>query len=320
MLTLGTVLIVRQVSKGDSKPPEVVFPLLSLTSQPVDVAEKLLQDQGLVPIRSAQLSETVPVNKVWDQSPKAGESVRKGDKITLIYNPGKGTVALPLLVGLTQDEAVKKLTALGLTNAIVGQESDTILAGQVVLQDPPASDVKPGSRVTLTVSLGKGKIEVPNVLNLDSNTAAAQLGAKGFTITTATQADETIPAGRVVSTEPPPGTTVDKGSAVKIVISDGPPKIALPNVEGLSLEDAVSKLSGNFQWSMKTTDVPFGDARDGKVISQSPGPGAQVPKGTTVTLLVGKALPPPTTVPTTSTTVKTTTTPPPVTIKPPTTT
>ena len=312
ILIVGTVLVVRQVSKKDGGPVEQVFPLPDVR-KPLDEAQKTLQDLGLVPIAQPQYSDTAKVNDVWAQSPVPGDLVKKGDKVTLTYNPGKGTVALPSLVGLPKADAVAKLTTLGLKSAFVDQESDTIPVDQVVAQDPPASDVAPGSKVTLTVSVGKGKIEVINVLNLDLATASNQLGAKGFTITTETKSDETIAAGKVISTDPAPGTTVDKGTTVKLVISDGPPKVVVPNVEGLSLDDAVTKLTGSFQWSMKTTDVPYGDSRDGKVISQSPAAGAQVPKGTTVTLLVGKALPQPTTLPatTTSTTIaKTTTTAP----------
>jgi eukaryotic-like serine/threonine-protein kinase len=308
VLALGTVLVVKQLSKKDTNTSVDVFPLVSLIGQPLDVAEKTLQNLNLVLIRKPLYSEGVPTNQVYDQDPRPDSLVKKGDQITLTYNPGKGTVALVSVVGLTKEEATKKLTELGLTPVFVDLESDTEPAGKVLVQDPPASEVAPGSKVTLTVSVGKGKAEVPNVLSLDQAAAAAQLGAKGFAVTTELRADEAVPAGKVVATDPMPGTTVDKGSSVKIIISDGPPKVAVPNVEGLSVDDAVAKLAGSFQSQIKFSDVPYGDARVNHVINQSVGPGAQVPKGTTITLLVGRELPAPTTVPTTSTTKAPTTT------------
>lgn len=305
ILAIGTVLVVRSLSNNDTDAPVDVFTLADFRTQTLDDAVKALQGQNLVAIPTPQAADAVPVNQVYDQDPKPGALVQKGDQIKLIYNPPKGTVAIPLLVGLTKADATAKLAALNLQPVYVDEASDTVPLDQVIAQEPGPSEATPGSKVTLKISSGKAKLEVPNVLSLDLAVASNQLGAKGFTITTETKADETIPPGKVISTDPPPGTTVEKGSAVKLVISDGPPKVAVPNVEGLTLEEAVTKLTGNFQWSMKTTDVPFGDDRDGKVISQSPPPGAQVPKGTAVTLLVGKALPPP---PTTTTTLAPTTT------------
>ena len=299
VLALGTVLIVKAVSKKDTPAVEQVFPLVDVRQTLLDAASKTLTEQGLVVDTVPKASDSVTENEVYDQDPKPNALVKKGDKVTLTFNPPKGNVALPSLVGLTKDEVTRQLTALGLTAEYTPQESDTIAENLVISQDPPASAVKPGTKIKVVVSAGKGKIEVPNVLNLDLATASNQLGAKGFAITTETKADETIPAGKIISTDPGPGISVDKGTSIKLVISDGPPKVAVPNVEGLTLDEAVAKLTGNFQWSTKFSDVPFGDPRDGKVISQSPGAGAQVPKGTPVTLLVGKALPAPTTVPTT---------------------
>lgn len=313
ILALGTVLVVKALTKKDPAVVEEVFPLVDVRTTQLDAASKQLTDLGLVVEPNPVPSETALENEVYDQEPKPNALVKRGDKVTLTFNPPKGNVALPSLVGQTKDEVTKQLTALGLVPQFADQESDTVAEGLVISQDPPASEIKPGSTVKFVVSIGKGKVEVPNVLNLDLATASNQLGAKGFTqITTEAKADETIPAGKVISTDPAPGITVEKGSPIKIVISDGPPKVAVPNVEGLTLDEAVAKLTGNFQWSMKTSDVPFGDPRDGKVISQSPGAGAQVPKGTQVTLLVGKALPAPTTVATTqpATTQPATTKPP----------
>jgi peptidoglycan hydrolase-like protein with peptidoglycan-binding domain len=69
-------------------------------------------------------------------------------------------------------------------------------------------------------------------------------------------------------------------------------KVTVPNVVNLPPDDATSKLAGNFTAQIKYLEVPFGDPRVNRVISQSPAAGSQVAKGTTVLLIVGKQMVP----------------------------
>jgi beta-lactam-binding protein with PASTA domain len=62
------------------------------------------------------------------------------------------------------------------------------------------------------------------------------------TVTTA--ASTTVPAGRVISQSPTAGTQVTQGSAVTLVVSSGPPQVAVPNVVGLTQAAATSAITG----------------------------------------------------------------------------
>ena len=215
-------------------------------------------------------------------------------------------------MGKTSDEAEQILTQLGLKASLSAQESQDQPEGQVLAQDPQPGKVDVGRTVVLTVSAGKGTVAVPNVANLDQVTAAAQLSAAGLGVKTTQEANDTIPAGKVIRTLPPAGQTVPKGTEVTMVVSSGAEQIPVPAVEGKTEADARNALqAAGFLQRVVYQDVPFNSTQDGKVISQAPAPGTPLPKGETVSLVVGKAVPPPTT---------TTTNPPSTTEKPTTTT
>jgi serine/threonine-protein kinase len=282
--------------------------VVDVRGQTLDAARKAIQDQGLVPDEQGVLNETVPVNNVWEQQPAPGTEMKQGEKVVLVYNPGKGTVNLPNLKGQTQQAAEATITGLGLTADVVPLQSDTA-AGLVLDQNPQAGPVETGSKVTLTVSSGAGQVPVPNVVGLDQVTAAAQLAAKGFQVTTTQEANDTVAAGKVIRTDPTANTPADSGASVTMVVSTGPAPVAVPNVEGLTESAARDTLqAAGFQQIVKSQDVPFGSDQNGKVISQTPAGGTKLAKGSPVTLIVGHALPPPTTTTTLPPTTRATTT------------
>ena len=178
----------------------------------------------------------------------------------------------------------------------------------VLAQDPPPGKVDVGRTVVLTVSAGKGIVAVPNVANLDQVTAAAQLTTAQLGVKTAQEPSDTVAAGKVIRTLPPAGQKVPKGTEVTMVVSTGAEPVPVPGVEGKTEADARNQLqAAGFLQRVVYQDVPFGSTQDGKVISQAPAPGTPLPKGETVSLVVGKAVAPPAT----TTTTTTTTSPPP---------
>ncbi|MDG9718431.1 Stk1 family PASTA domain-containing Ser/Thr kinase [Streptomyces sp. DH24] len=94
--------------------------------------------------------------------------------------------------------------------------------------------------------------------------------------------------GKICSQNPAAGTKIDKQSTVNLVVSTGAPKVTVPSVIGLSLEDAKDKLeSDDYELTVETetresTDDP------GTVLDQDPIKGTEVEKGSTITLTVAK--------------------------------
>jgi beta-lactam-binding protein with PASTA domain len=287
--------------------------LLDVRNKPIDQAKQDVQAQGLVAVEDPQENDAVAVGVVFAQDPPAGQEVESGSQVKLTFNKGKGQVDLPNLVGQPITQANGALSALGLTPQVTEQESADQPAGTVLAQDPAPGKVDAGSTVKLTVSKGVGQVAVPNVANLDVVTATSQLSTAGLAVTQAQEPSERVDAGAVIRTDPAAGQVVNKGSAVKIIVSSGPPQVAVPMVTGLSESEARDQLqAAGFLASKSDVDVPFGAPQAGKVVSQSPTAGTPAAKGSTVSIIVGKELPPPatttTTLPPTTTTVARTTT------------
>jgi len=141
---------------------------------------------------------------------------------------------------------------------------------------------------------------VPDVVGKTQDEAIKILADANFDGQVTGEAPSTLPEGTVISQSPGGGSTVDLGSLISLIISNGqPPKAQVPNVVGLPEQAARSVLSGaGFQISV--SEVPVADpSQDGLVLQQSPAPGSEVLAGATVSITVGRfTLPsPPPTVP-----------------------
>src|SRR5262249_22307214 len=123
--------------------------------------------------------------------------------------------------------------------------SDEFPVGYVISLDPKAGSLEPpGTSVTVTVSKGKAPITVPNVVNLDYNTANQQLTALGRVVAQPRK-DSTQPAGTVLDQSIPQGSGVTTGTTIVLTVSSGPPQVQVPNVSnvGLTYEQAAKALT-----------------------------------------------------------------------------
>ncbi|MCW2986818.1 MAG: pknB [Conexibacter sp.] len=204
---------------------------------------------------------------------------------------GKDKINVPNVVGGPQAESELKLKRLGLSTDVTLKESDTQPKGTVTGQDPGGgSRVPKGSVVTLTVSAGPGTARVPELQGAARSAAKKQLTDLGFDVTEEQAASDTITENHVIGTRPDVGTELDKGTKVVLVVSTGKERVAVPKVTDLTEDEARSTLEAQgFKASTKEQETAD-QTKVGKVLAQSP-TGGTLPKGATVTLTVGKALP-----------------------------
>ena len=88
-----------------------------------------------------------------------------------------------------------------------------------------------GSAVDLVVSLGPSTVSVPNVVGQPQASAENAITGAGLAVgTVTTQNSDTVPADDVISQSPTAGTSVVAGSAVDLVVSDGPASAVAPAV------------------------------------------------------------------------------------------
>jgi serine/threonine-protein kinase len=310
-LAVGAFFLVRAFDKKKgAEPPPAPITLIDLTNKTYDEASATLTNAGLKPKPNPVPKEGVGENIVYAQDPPPNSTVQPGSEVTLTFNPPKKTVTLPNLVGQQRADAEKTLGTLGLNFRTEQRESDKPV-NEVVDQSPAPGEVSPVQQIVIWVSSGIPQIEIPNVAGLDSTVAISQLAALGLVPKAVPQPSDRVDAGKVISTDPPPGQSASKGAPINVVVSSGATPIEVPDVGGMLEADARDKLQGNFIVQKKTIIVAD-PAAVGTVVAQSPDPGSKIPKGSTVTLTIGVAPAPTTTTstipPTTTTTASSTTT------------
>lgn len=130
-------------------------------------------------------------------------------------------------------------------------------------------------------------IATPNTVGLSQSAATAAINQAGLILGTITMtADNAVPAGDVISQAPAAGTLVNSGTAVNLVVSQGPASVPVPDVVGLSESQASNDIvaAGLLVGTVTRQNdniVPLDD-----VISQNPLGGQMVSMNTTVDLVV----------------------------------
>jgi eukaryotic-like serine/threonine-protein kinase len=211
--------------------------------------------------------------------PAGGQRVAKGGQITLIPSAGPHRIAMPQVTGLTLPAAQAALRHAGLTPGPVTKEtSSTIAAGIVVSTTPAAGGMWPQPQpVRLMVSAGP---PVPDFVGQPQGAAEGWASANGVSLDEVTTTKSDAPAGTITRQSLPPGSAFTKGQVIIITISAGPPQVAVPNVDGMNVDQATQTL-GKLGFNVQINQVGPVDT----VFNYSPN--TQAPKGSTITLWVG---------------------------------
>ena len=161
-----------------------------------------------------------------------------------------------------------------------------------------ADPVPAGSPIVLFVSSGPEAVAVPDVTGFTADAAKRRLEEAGFVVAV-TEEENEAPEGQVIRTDPAANTQVPKGQQVQVVVSSGVGTAAVPDVLGKDQEEATALLeSAGFQVKVASQTVREEDD-NGIVVSQNPLAG-DAPKGSTVTITIGKFNPPASSTTTTS--------------------
>jgi len=138
------------------------------------------------------------------------------------------------------------------------------------------------------IVINTGGIKVPNVIGKKRTDAEAQLKKLGLVMTvTKEEVNAEVPRDTISSQSPDPNTKLSKGGVVEVTISKGPDMAQVPNLVGLSAagaQDALTKVG----LKLGETQEAFSSQPKGKIAEQNPPAAAQVPKGTSVTIVVSR--------------------------------
>ncbi|MFE4577135.1 Stk1 family PASTA domain-containing Ser/Thr kinase [Streptomyces chartreusis] len=134
--------------------------------------------------------------------------------------------------------------------------------------------------------------QVPPLLSKTEAQARDRLEDAGLDVGKVERAySDTVKRGTVISTDPGTGARIRHNDSVKLVISQGPETVEVPDIEGYPLAKARTELKeSGLQPGMVKREFND-DVTRGSVLSADPGTGTEVRSGSAITLIVSKGSP-----------------------------
>ena len=259
-------------------------------------AEAKLHSKGLRWSIGHQVQGTVAdSNTVVSQSPAYPNTTKAGSTVVLTVATKAPTAQVPNVLNMAYKDAATQLSAAGFVakQKDVSPTSSSQVDNQVIAESPTAVTVEPkGSTVTLSVVQTKN-VPVPPLANLTQAQAGAALANAKLTLGTQTQQySSSVTNGDVISSQPAANTSTPQGTAVNLIISEGP-GATVPNVVGLSLTDAQNAIRANGLTPQQGKNIGTSDPADVNnvaaqhVLGSSATPGQQVAPNSTVIYRMG---------------------------------
>lgn len=197
-------------------------------------------------------------------------------------------VAVPNVVGLSNQAATRELRSSGFLVSEVYEASDTVAANEVIAQSPAAlTELEQGEEVEITVSSGAVPVTVPSVVGQGVDDAVRFLQDRGFSSELVFEEESTAPAGQVLRQDPAAGSEVAPGGTVVLFVAGEMQAIQVPEVKGMTLLRATQVLA---QAGLEVTDEiieePSDEVEEGLVIGTDPSPPALLLPDTPITIVV----------------------------------
>ena len=196
------------------------------------------------------------------------------------------TAVVPALRGEPVDVARDRLTTLGFEVVISeGRYTMKVREGYVsAVQPTPGAEREEGTRVTIVPSLGPPPVTVPSVKGEPIEDAREAIRDAGLRVEVKRRHHDRVAFDRVITQRPSRGQ-LPRGSEVVLVVSDGPKPVAIPDVRGMTGEDAAKALDAK-GFSVAIEEAFSKNVDRGHVIGSDPGPGTKLQPGQTVAVTV----------------------------------
>ncbi|PRZ08777.1 serine/threonine-protein kinase [Isoptericola sp. CG 20/1183] len=286
VLALAAILFF-WLTSGEDEPDLVAVPELTANMSPTE-AQRLVEGAGLVYSERVDDESDEPENTLTRSDPASGEQVAEGSTVLVYFSGGPETFSMPDVTGRSLEEAEQQITDAGLE---VGereeQASSSVDEGDVISTDPaPGNAVNPGDTVDIVWS--NGQVELPDLIGQDQEDAEAALEDLGLNVRISSEpVQDTNDVGKVVN-QSPEGGTVDQDTTVELTIGEEPEAemVQVPNVEGMSAEDAESALGGQANLTAVQRTESSEEYCPGFVARQDPPAGTELEIGSDVTIIV----------------------------------
>ena len=225
--------------------------------------------------------------EIVSTDPTAGEQLAEGATLVVVVSEGNTLTDVPTdVVDRPLVEVQPEFEDAGLEVAVEDAFDEEIVAGNIVAVVGELPERLPkGETVTLQVSKGPAPRVVPEIPdNATFEQAEALLAEVQLVAVRSSEFSDDVEKGRVLRLSHASGTELARGSTVGVVVSKGPDVVDVPDMEGMTLEEAEAALEkaglvlGEFS----------GAGKDRTVKASDPEAGESVRRGSEVNLLLGK--------------------------------
>ena len=194
-----------------------------------------------------------------------------------------GGKTVPVVVGMTQEDATSALEELGFVVSVEGVVTDE--APGTVLASDPVSGVRADPAAGIVLSVATERV-IPEVVGLTEEEARQALIDVGAQSIQTVSEGSSAPAGTVISVTPGEGEPFVASDQVTLVVARS---FTVPDVLGMELVDAQALLAES---GLSGTVAYVDSAHDaGTVVETSPSVGSEVAEGATVELRVAATYP-----------------------------
>lgn len=194
-------------------------------------------------------------------------------------------VTVPSVVNVSEEDALRSLSAFHLVGEATQEYSDTVEKGLVISQEPAAeSKAMQGDTVRIVVSLGSQWVAMPKVTGQSEEAALAALNALELTNVSVERVPSDYTPGLVLEQEPEAGEWVSKMGECVIRVSSM--SSVVPDLRGYTLEAARAALEGTMLSLGEITEGYDASLPDGVVIDQSLEAKTSVFEETTIDLVL----------------------------------
>ena len=263
-----------------------------------DDAASALTAEGFVPVRGEESSIDIAAGETIRTDPGEGERLDKGTEITVFVSSGPASHTVETLNGKTEQEARDYLadirinvteTSLQLfSDAEAGRVINAFVTprdGGEVYACAEGCELREDDTVELYVSAGA----FPDVAGMSVDQATNTLRDKGVEVNPESQfvfSDSVAKDVVIGVTDRTEEGNRRPGDTVQLIVSKGPELFPVPEVEGMSRDEAAQVIRNagfeptwNGIWNAFPNDFT-------EVSGSDPGAGAQRPKGTEITLQI----------------------------------
>ncbi|SNT57405.1 Stk1 family PASTA domain-containing Ser/Thr kinase [Actinacidiphila glaucinigra] len=203
-------------------------------------------------------------------------------------NGGDSTVSVPQFVGDTKSEAETKAAngevtiAFGEPKFCADQPKDHVCEQSAVVN----SKIPKDQTVTLLLSKGTEKVDVPDVTGDSFDDAESELKDAGFEVDKQSQTSNED-EGTVLKQDPKGGAKRAKGTTITLTVAVAPEEVVVLDVIGQDVAQAKKTLEDQ-GLKVTTEDRESADQQQGKIVDQNPRGGSKLTAGSSVTLFVAK--------------------------------